>query len=274
MATIQQQTYNVLRYRGASAAKGRISDRARAAGEQYGQAWRRVRRKVQIPFSLAIPPGGGRRAGPPLAQVWALGEATERARQRLGHLRARLARHPDLVAVCDAVCGEEKTPREAAAVERDAARAVQQGISVQGPGLVAPGPVAERDAPWADNPPPATDGAILKVMAPLGLNDFDPGRFSPAEVAAIEAGVVQARADAQRSGLRGPGFIKGWTYPSARPGVFAQEYGYRASVAIGGLAALPPEEARPCAPEATCRARCLTGAPSGDCICRLTSRCR
>eukprot|EP01035_Chromulina_nebulosa_P016229 gene16229-21508_t len=94
-----------------------------------------------------------------------------------------------------------------------------------------------------DNPPPATDGAILKVMAPLGLDDFDPGRFSPAEVAAIEAGVVQARADAQRSGLRGPGFINGWTYPYARLGVFAQEYGYRASVAIGGLAALPPEEA-------------------------------
>jgi len=104
------------------AAKGRISDRARAAGEQYGQAWRRVRREVQIPCSLAIPPGGGRRAGPPLAQMWALGEATERARQRLGYLRARLSHHPDLVAVGDAVCGEEKTPREATAGERDAAR--------------------------------------------------------------------------------------------------------------------------------------------------------
>jgi hypothetical protein len=136
----------------------------------------------------------------------------------------------------------------------EAARAVQQGVSMQGPGMAAPEPVAERNAPWADylasaaqlmadNPPPATDGAILKVMAPLGLDDFDPGRFSPAEVAAIEAGVVQARADAQRSGLRGPGFINGWTYPYARLGVFAQEYGYRASVAIGGLAALPPEEA-------------------------------
>ena len=136
----------------------------------------------------------------------------------------------------------------------DAARAVQQGVSMQGPALEPTGPFAERDAPWADylasaaqlmadNPPPATDGAILKVMAPLRLEAFDPRRFSPAEAEAIEAGVVQARADARRSGLRGPGFIDGWTYPYARLGVFAQEYAYRASVAIGGLAALPPEEA-------------------------------
>lgn len=136
----------------------------------------------------------------------------------------------------------------------EAARAVQQGVSMQGPTIPPTAAAAERDAPWAvclasaarllaDNPPPATDGAILKVMAPLELEAFDPDRFSAAEVAAIEAGLAQARADARRSGLRGPGFIDGWTYPYARLGDFAQEYAYRASVAIGGLAALPPEEA-------------------------------
>jgi hypothetical protein len=54
--------------------------------------------------------------------VLAHGAQTERARRVLANLRARLSHQPDLVAVCDAVCGEEKTPREAAAGERDAAR--------------------------------------------------------------------------------------------------------------------------------------------------------
>ena len=136
----------------------------------------------------------------------------------------------------------------------EAARAVQQGLSMQGPAPDERGPYADRDAPWqdylagaarllAENPPPVTDGSILKVMAPLGLADFDPARFSAAEAAAIDAGVQQAKADARRSGLRGPGFIDGWTYPYGRLGDFGQEYGYRAAVAIGGLAALPPEEA-------------------------------
>lgn len=136
----------------------------------------------------------------------------------------------------------------------DAARRVQQGLSVQGPAMEDSGSYADRDAPWrsylasaarllAENPPPVTDGAILQVMAPLGLEDFDPAKFSPAEAAAIEAGVRQARADSRRSGLRGPGLIEGWTHPYARLGDFGQEYAYRASVARGGLAALPPEEA-------------------------------
>lgn len=42
--------------------------------------------------------------------------------RRLGELRARLLRQPDLVAACDLICGEEKTPREAAGGDRDAGR--------------------------------------------------------------------------------------------------------------------------------------------------------
>ncbi|HEY4031352.1 MAG TPA: DUF1214 domain-containing protein, partial [Caulobacteraceae bacterium] len=142
----------------------------------------------------------------------------------------------------------------------EAARAVQSGISAQGPDLAAPTPAAERSADWpayfaslaqlmARNPPPATDGAMLETMAPLGLvdlqgaADFRPDRFSAQEAAAIAEGVEAARADVWRSGVRGPGFIDGWSYPYARLGDFAQEYHYRASVAVGGLAALPPEEA-------------------------------
>ena len=103
-------------------ARGRISPVARATGERYGEVWRRVRMDAKLPCSLEVLPGGGPGGGPGLAQVLAHGAQTERARKLLARLRARLSHQPDLVAVCDAVCGEEKTPREAAAGERDAAR--------------------------------------------------------------------------------------------------------------------------------------------------------
>jgi hypothetical protein len=133
-----------------------------------------------------------------------------------------------------------------------AARAVQQGISSQGPEIATLGPYAPREAGWADyfssaarlmaeNPPPVTDGRALEVMEPLGLEAFDPSRFSPAEVEAIEAGVEQAQKDVRRGG--GAGFVEGWSYPSASLGDFGQTYGYRATVALGGLAALPVVEA-------------------------------
>lgn len=136
----------------------------------------------------------------------------------------------------------------------EAAKAVQQGISMQGPAAEAPGPFAHRGAPWAEyfasaaqlmamNPPMVTDRAFLAQMAPLGLDAFDPGRFKAEEVAAIEAGVSEARAQAKRGGLSGAGFNEGWSYPSSRLGDFGQDYGLRAAVAVSGLAALPPAEA-------------------------------
>ncbi|MDZ4376504.1 MAG: DUF1254 domain-containing protein [Phenylobacterium sp.] len=136
----------------------------------------------------------------------------------------------------------------------EAARAVQSGLGIQGPAVDEPSEVAERHADWpaffesaarllAHNPPPITDRAILETIAPLGLDDFRSDRFTPDQAAAIAQGVELARADIWRSGIRGQGFIDGWSYPYARLGDFAQEYHYRASVAVGGLAALPPEEA-------------------------------
>jgi hypothetical protein len=137
----------------------------------------------------------------------------------------------------------------------EAARAVQLGLSMQGPPCEAPGPFAPRSAPWpeyfasaaalmAANPPPPTDLALLRRIAPLGLLDgFDPTRFSPAEAAEIEAGVAQAHKDSRKGGLGGAAFVGGWSYPSARLGDFDQDYGYRAAVALSGLAALPPAEA-------------------------------
>ncbi|MFZ5720902.1 MAG: DUF1254 domain-containing protein [Pseudomonadota bacterium] len=138
----------------------------------------------------------------------------------------------------------------------EAAREVQAGLSLQGPPCEAPGPYAPRSGDWrayfesaarlmAANPPPATDLAILRTMAPLGLAEgFDPGRFSVAEAAEIEAGVAEARKAVRGGGgLAGTNFIEGWSYPSARLGDFEQDYLYRAAVALGGLAALPPAEA-------------------------------
>lgn len=139
--------------------------------------------------------------------------------------------------------------------DAEAARAVQAGLSMQGPAAGSPPTQANRAAPWQDyfasasallatNPPPATDRALLARIAPLGLGaDFDASRFSAADAAEIEAGVAQARKDARKSGLGGSSFIEGWSYPEPSLGNFGQDYAYRAAVALSGLAALPPVEA-------------------------------
>jgi len=137
----------------------------------------------------------------------------------------------------------------------EAARAVQSGISMQGPGGDPPGPFAPRSADWGEyftsagalmaaNPPPVTDLAALRRMAPLGLLDgFDPARFSPAEVAEIEAGLAEGRRSVRGGGGLAGNFVGGWSYPSVRLGDFDQDYDLRGTVALGGLAALPPAEA-------------------------------
>lgn len=139
----------------------------------------------------------------------------------------------------------------------EAAAVVQGGFSAQGP-QAAPAPDhAGRRGSWADyftsadrlmtlNPPPMTDGALLKRIAPLGLGEgtFDPSRFSAAEQAEIEAGVEDARKAARGGGgLSGSNFIEGWAYPASKLGDFGQDYHFRAVVALGGLAALPLAEA-------------------------------
>lgn len=137
----------------------------------------------------------------------------------------------------------------------EAARAVQGGITAQGPARKAWDAVPHRSAPWqeyfaaasrllAENAPPVTDRALLGRIAPLCLEGgrFDPDVFDAADAAAIEQGVEEAR-----RGLRGGGIgatiVDGWMYPEAELGDFGQAYHYRAQVAVAGLAALPPAEA-------------------------------
>ncbi len=138
----------------------------------------------------------------------------------------------------------------------EAARALQSGLSVQGPACPPQPRRAGRADPWqayfaaadvlmVENPPPAMDGALMSRIALLGLGQgqFDPARFTAEEVNAIEAGVARARSTLHHHAPGKAGVIKGWTYPKAELGNFGQSYGYRALVALGGLAALPPAEA-------------------------------
>ena len=111
------------------AGRGRIGPAARAAGELYGQVWRRARLDPSIRSSLEISPGRGSGQAAPLARILAHGEGTLTAQRRLAALRARLSHQPDLVAASDTICGEEKTPREAAGGEREAGR-LEAGLKV------------------------------------------------------------------------------------------------------------------------------------------------
>ena len=103
------------------AAKGKISEAALAAGQRYGWVYRRVRLDKAIPSTLDVRIRGPF-LQPSLEEVLAHGEGTETARRRLAEFRRRLSGHPDLIGACDLICGEEKTPREAAGGDRDAGK--------------------------------------------------------------------------------------------------------------------------------------------------------
>jgi hypothetical protein len=94
------------------------------------------------------------------------------------------------------------------------------------------------------DPPPATDGVVLRRIAALGLKPgggFDPGKLDAAAAREIEAGVAEALPSALRRSA--PNVVQGWTYPRGDIGWFGQDYDFRAAVALGGLAALTPPEA-------------------------------
>ena len=136
-----------------------------------------------------------------------------------------------------------------------AAHRVQDGFVLTGPAGVAPHPYATRKSSWKDyfasaqqllisDPPPATDGVVLRRIAALGLKPaggFDPSKLDAAAVREIEAGVADALPHALSRSA--PNMVQGWTYPRGDIGYFGQDYDFRAAVALGGLAALTPAEA-------------------------------
>ena len=104
------------------AAKGRITTRQKQAGEAYGALVRRAGVVGAIGSSLDAQPRGGPTAGASLALILKTAAGRARAEAELGELRRRLFGQSDLVRVCDQVCGQEQTPREAGGGDREALR--------------------------------------------------------------------------------------------------------------------------------------------------------
>jgi hypothetical protein len=102
--------------------KGRITARQKAAGEAYGACWRRAGSGPHIASSLEVQPSGGLAAGASLALVLKQAAGRQRAEAELARYRARLFGQSDLETVCDLICGQELTPREAATATPRASR--------------------------------------------------------------------------------------------------------------------------------------------------------
>ena len=103
------------------AGKGRLSARQKAAGERYGECYRRAVQAPSVASTLEVQPGGSG-GGPSLALILRQGEGRRQAGRRLAGYRERLFGQSDLVSVCDLICGQELTPREAGGGDREAAR--------------------------------------------------------------------------------------------------------------------------------------------------------
>lgn len=104
------------------AGKGRITARQKAAGERYGACFRRAGAAPAIGSTLEVQPSGGLAAGPSLGLVLKQAAGRLKAEEELHAMRTRLFGQSDLVSVCDQVCGQELTPREAGGGEREGAR--------------------------------------------------------------------------------------------------------------------------------------------------------
>ncbi|MGZ6016072.1 MAG: hypothetical protein ACXWKO_02430 [Phenylobacterium sp.] len=102
--------------------KGRISAAQKQAGEAYGACWRRAGAAPTIGSSLEVQPSAGLAGGPSLGLILKQAAGRQRAQAELAAMRAHLFGQSDLVTVCDLVCGQELTPREAGGGDRDAAR--------------------------------------------------------------------------------------------------------------------------------------------------------
>lgn len=98
----------------------------------------------------------------------------------------------------------------------------------------------------AANPPHATDFAVLARIAHLGIvpgRDFDPARFTAADLEAIEAGGRAAREAITASPASIGTAANGWRVTAETMGVYGNSYFKRAAATAIGLGANPPEDA-------------------------------
>jgi hypothetical protein len=96
------------------------------------------------------------------------------------------------------------------------------------------------------NPPHATDFSILARISNLGIvpgRRFDPSGLEAGVLGEVEAGAAAAR-EAIAGNLAGFGTrVNGWSIATETIGVYGNAYLKRATVALGGLGANPPEDA-------------------------------
>jgi hypothetical protein len=96
------------------------------------------------------------------------------------------------------------------------------------------------------NPPHPTDFSVLARVANLGIvpgEPFDPSRLEAGVLGEIEAGTTAARATIVGN-ISGFGTeVNGWSIATEAIGVYGNAYLKRATVALGGLGANPPEDA-------------------------------
>jgi hypothetical protein len=100
------------------ARKGRISERQKAAGLRYRDAYQVAQPTLSLASTLEVQPGMSA-GGASLKALIARADVRQAAERKLALYRRQLADHPALVCACDQICGRELTPREAAGGERE-----------------------------------------------------------------------------------------------------------------------------------------------------------
>jgi hypothetical protein len=96
------------------------------------------------------------------------------------------------------------------------------------------------------NPPHASDFSILARIARLGIvpgKRFDPSGMDKGVLGEIEAGATAARATIAGNTAGFGTQVNGWSISTETIGVYGNAYLKRATVALGGLGANPPEDA-------------------------------
>jgi hypothetical protein len=96
------------------------------------------------------------------------------------------------------------------------------------------------------NDPHASDFSVLSRIANLGIvpgQRFDPGGFDSRALEEIEAGATAARKTIAGNVANIGAHANGWALATDTVGVYGNAYLKRATIALGGLGANPPEDA-------------------------------
>jgi hypothetical protein len=96
------------------------------------------------------------------------------------------------------------------------------------------------------NPVPAAERVLVEGWRELGVRPGDPGAWAalaPRVREAWRAGIAPLHHGLRDGLARGARVVRGWAYPPPAIGNFGSDYGLRAAIALGALAALEPEQA-------------------------------